>query len=73
METKKLIKVSAVHAAPVYLDKGKTTKKIIEFIIKASKENSKIVVFPETYLPGFPIWNALDTPINNHEFFVKYS
>lgn len=72
METKKLIKVSAVHAAPVYLDKDKTTKKIIEFIIKASKENSKIVVFPETYLPGFPIWNALDTPINNHEFFVQY-
>tara|TARA_Y200000002_G_scaffold382766_2_gene401192 strand:- start:1285 stop:2268 length:984 start_codon:yes stop_codon:yes gene_type:complete len=72
MESKKLIKVSAVHAAPVYLDKDKTTKKIIEFIIKASKENSKIVVFPETYLPGFPIWNALDTPINNHEFFVQY-
>jgi nitrilase len=72
METKKLTKVSAVHAAPVYLDKDKTTKKIIEFIIKASKENSKIVVFPETYLPGFPIWNALDTPINNHEFFVQY-
>lgn len=72
MESKKLIKVSAVHAAPVYLDKNKTTKKIIDFINKASRENSKIVVFPETYLPGFPIWNALDTPINNHEFFVQY-
>ena len=72
MEDKTLIKVSAVHAAPVYLDKTKTTKKIIDFINKASTINSKLVVFPETYLPGFPIWNALDKPISNHDFFVQY-
>lgn len=72
MNYKTKIRVSAVHAAPVFLDKKKTTNKIIEFIKKASQLKSDLIAFPETFLPGFPIWNALDRPISNHDFFVEY-
>jgi nitrilase len=72
MNYKTKIRVSAVHAAPVFLDKKKTTNKIIEFIKKASQLKSDLIAFPETFLPGFPIWNALDKPISNHDFFVEY-
>ena len=30
---------------------------------------SQFIAFPESFLPGFPIWAALWAPIENHSFF----
>ena len=64
--------VSAAHYAPEYLDAASTTKKVVDAIGIAKKQNSKLVAFPESFLPGFPIWNAIGKPINNHDFFAKF-
>lgn len=29
------------------------------------------MVFPETYIPAFPLWSAVSAPIDNHHFFSK--
>ena len=64
--------VSAAHYAPEFLDAAGTTKKVVDAIGLAKKQNSKLIAFPESFLPGFPIWNAIGKPINNHDFFAKF-
>lgn len=48
-------KVAAAHAAPVFMDKAATTKKVIRLIEQAGKEDVKLLVFPETFIPGYPV------------------
>ena len=65
------VKVAAAHAAPVYMDKGATTRKAISIIEEAAKHGAELVVFPESFIPGFPVWASLWAPIYNHEWFKK--
>ncbi len=64
-----IVKVAAAHAAPVYMDRASTVKKCIAFIEEASSHGAELVVFPESFIPGFPVWAALWAPIYNHEWF----
>jgi hypothetical protein len=52
-ETK--FKVAAAHAAPVYMDKAATIKKTVQLIEQAAAEQIKLLVFPETFIPGYPV------------------
>ena len=52
----KLIKVAAAQAAPVFLNKEKTVKKVCKLIQKAGSNGAKLVVFPEAFIPGYPDW-----------------
>ena len=65
--------VAAAHLAPVYLDKVGTTRKVIEHMREAATRGVDLIVFPESFLPGFPIWPALSAPIHNHEFFRRFA
>jgi predicted amidohydrolase len=47
--------VAAVHAAPVFMNKAATTDKVINLIEQASKESIELLVFPETFIPGYPV------------------
>lgn len=51
--------VAAVQAAPVYLNLEKSLTRAIDLIAEAAKRKAQLVVFPETWLPGYPAW--LDT------------
>jgi predicted amidohydrolase len=54
-------KVAAAHAAPVYMDKAATIKKAVKLIEQAAKDDVKLLVFPETFIPGYPVCDsALD-------------
>lgn len=50
------MKVSLAQIASVWLNKEKTTEKIINYINRAGKEKSDLVVFGEGVLPGYPFW-----------------
>ncbi len=63
-------KVAAIHAAPVFLDKRATTEKAVNLIAEAASHGAELVVFPESYIPAFPVWAALWAPIFNHDLFV---
>lgn len=47
--------VAAVHAAPIFMNKAATTDKVISLIEQAGKENIELLVFPETFIPGYPV------------------
>ncbi|MFW6385358.1 MAG: carbon-nitrogen hydrolase family protein [Halodesulfurarchaeum sp.] len=50
--------LGAAQVEPVYHDKEGTLDRTVEWIEKAGKEGTDIVVFPETYFPGYPYWRG---------------
>ncbi len=62
-------RAAACHASSVFLDAEKTADKACDLIAEATRNGASLVVFPESYVPGFPIWAALQAPIYNHHFF----
>lgn len=62
-------KAAAVHAASVYLNREATLNKACDVIHEAARQGAQFIAFPESFLPGFPIWAALWAPIENHAFF----
>jgi predicted amidohydrolase len=52
-ETK--FRVAAAHAAPVFMNKTATIKKTVQLIEQAATEDIKLLVFPETFIPGYPV------------------
>jgi nitrilase len=63
-------KAAACHVAPVFLDSARTIDKALSWIEEASNNGASLVAFPEGFVPGFPLWAALRSPIVNHEFFT---
>ena len=62
---------AACHVSPITLSAAKTTEKCISFINQAAKNSADLVVFPESYIPAFPIWGAIQAPTQNHVFFER--
>jgi len=52
----KACKVAIVQARPVYYNLPESMKKALEWTKKAAKEGARLVVFGETWLPGYPAW-----------------
>ncbi|KAI5457635.1 carbon-nitrogen hydrolase [Mariannaea sp. PMI_226] len=69
--TSSSIRVAACHVSPVFLDAKRTTRKALGLIHRAVKNKANLVVFPETYIPAFPIWSALRSPPENHDLFKR--
>lgn len=56
MQTKEKIRVTAVQEPPVFLDLEQSVAKACRLIAQAAQEGAQLIVFPETWLPGYPIW-----------------
>ena len=48
-------KVALVQAEPVMFDKEEGLKKTLKLIYEAAEQNSDLIVFPELFIPGYPI------------------
>lgn len=55
-------KVAAAHAAPVFMNKAATIRKTIALIEQAAADDVKLLVFPETFIPGYPVGNPTWRP-----------
>lgn len=66
-------KAAAAHVAPVYLDAAATAEKAASVIAEAAHKGASLVVFPESFIPGFPVWSAVYAPIRSHDHFKKFA
>ena len=49
-------KIAAGQACPVYLDRDATITKACHLIAEAGAAGAHFVVFPEAFVPGYPLW-----------------
>jgi aliphatic nitrilase len=67
-----VVTVAGAHLEPALLDKTATLAKAVAAIAEAAGHGARLVAFPESFIPGFPVWAALRAPIHNHELFTRF-
>ena len=50
--------LAAAQFEPAYHDKEGTLEKTCRYVERAGREGADLVVFPETYFPGYPYWRG---------------
>jgi len=50
------VKVAAAQLAPAYLDRDATLNRVLDAIEEAAAAGVSLIVFPETFVPGYPSW-----------------
>lgn len=62
-------KVASVSASPVFMDLDATIEKAVTIIADAASQGAELVAFPEVFVPGFPYWVFLDSPMKHSHLY----
>lgn len=65
--------IAAVHASAPPFDLKAGVAKTCALIAEASRRGARLVVFPESFIPGFPVWAGVLRPIDAHSVFRKFA
>lgn len=70
---KQTFKIAAVQAASVFLDLNASIEKACRLIKEAAAEGAQLIVFPEAFIPGYPLWVWFIPPGKTHPLRALYS
>lgn len=64
-------RIASVQAAPVFLDRDATIKKMAVLAKEAADNGADLVIFPESFVPCYPVWCLVHAPIDQHSLFTR--
>jgi nitrilase len=64
--------VAAVQAAPAYLDREATLDIVADEVQRAGAAGAQLVVFPESFVPGYPDWLWRRNPWSDAEWYARF-
>ena len=62
-----------MQAASVFLDRDASVEKAVRLIHEAAASGAKLVVFPEAFIAGYPIWVWFIPPADTHPLRELYT
>jgi nitrilase len=65
--------VAAVQESPVFLDREATIEKACRIVGEAAGRGARLIVFPEAFVPGYPVWIWQVPPGETHELRRLYA
>lgn len=65
-------RIATVQAEPIWFDLAATTDKTIDLITDAARADAELIAFPETWLPGYPLFLWSHTPAEQAGFVAGY-
>ena len=60
------IRVAAIQAAPIFLNRDATVEKACALIKDAAGNGARVVGFPEGFIPGHPLWYHFHPATSSH-------
>jgi len=70
---KQTFRIAAVQAASVFLDLDASVSKACRLIEEAASAGAELIVFPEAFLPGYPLWVWFIPPGKTHPLRALYT
>ena len=72
MTTRGKFSITAVQATPAYLDREATLDIVVDEIAKAGADDADLVVFPESFVPGYPDWLWRHNPWSDTDWYARF-
>jgi len=65
--------VAAIQATPAYLDRAATLELVATHVADAARAGADLVVFPESFVPGYPDWVWRRPPMSDGDWYDRFS
>lgn len=72
MSTRGEFRVTAVQGTPAYFDRGATLDIVVDHVQGAGIAGADLVVFPESFVPGYPDWVWRRKPWSDDEWYARF-
>jgi len=66
-------RIAAIQATPVFLDRDATVDRACGLIADAGRAGAALAVFPEAFVPGYPLWVWFIPPVKTHPLRALYA
>ena len=70
--TRAAFRVAAVQATPVFLDRAATLEVVATEVAAAASDGADLVVFPESFVPGYPDWVWRRPPMSDGAWYARF-
>ncbi len=72
MSTRGEFTVTAIQGTPAYLDREATVEIVADHVHRAGSDGADLVVFPESFVPGYPDWVWRTRPWSDDEWYARF-
>jgi nitrilase len=72
MSSARTLRVAAVQVAPAYLDRDATLQIVAEKVAEAAADGAGLVLFPESFAPGYPDWVWRHKPFSDGDWYARF-